>query len=59
MLILDEMEQRDAAYRAAYQAWCCPANCGTVLTERDGGMWCGTCREPVSWAQLREAGTDD
>lgn len=56
---LDEMERVDKAYRVAYQEWCCPSGCGTVLTEHGDGMWCGLCGVPVSWAQLKAADTDD
>jgi uncharacterized Zn finger protein (UPF0148 family) len=57
---LDEMERHDPAYKGAYDTiWCCPANCGTDLIERDGGMYCPACDEPVSWAELQAADTDD
>jgi rubrerythrin len=52
--LLDEMERKDPAYRAAYEIYHCPA-CGTELTERHGGMDCPACLRTFSWAELRDA----
>jgi rubrerythrin len=53
-LLLDQMEKKDAAYRVAYEVFCCPA-CGAELRERHGGMDCPACLQTFSWAELRDA----
>jgi rubrerythrin len=53
-LLLDAMEKKDAAYRVAYEVFCCPA-CGAELRERHGGMDCPACLQTFSWAELRDA----
>jgi hypothetical protein len=59
MLILDDMERRDAAYRSAYGTWCCPNNCGSELSEYENGRWCPSCQQPFTWAELAAADCDD
>lgn len=58
MSILDRMEAGDPAYRGAY-SWHCPAGCGTVLVPHEDGLFCRTCRRPVSWAELAASDTAD
>ena len=38
--------------------WSCP-DCGTSMTDDEGGMWCHRCRRRWTWAELRNYETGD